>query len=78
MAVSMNTKKANAGATQPVYEVIHPLSDVAEKKRSPEGLGPMRMSRSVKLSLMALRAYLISIILLVGYHVIMLARHHGH
>ena len=78
MAVSMNTKKTNAGGSQQIYEVVHPLADVTEAKRSPEGLGPMRMSSSVKVSLMALRAYLLLIGLLVAYHVVMLARHHVH
>lgn len=64
-------------ATQPknfkYFEVIHPLLDAPEKKCNSEGLGPMRMSRSVKVSLLALRIYLISMTLLLVYHVLGLA-----
>jgi hypothetical protein len=56
------------------YVVIHPLDDVAETKVDTESLGPMPMTRSVKLSLMSLRAYLTLMALLVIYHVVMLAR----
>jgi hypothetical protein len=49
-----------------VFDVVHPLDDVAEQKCSPEGLGHMHMSGSVKLSLFALRGYLIVMALLVA------------
>ncbi|MGH9351503.1 MAG: hypothetical protein ACRD2G_05000 [Terriglobia bacterium] len=55
------------------FEVIHPLLDAPEEKRNAENLGPMRMSRSVKASLLALRVYLISMTLLLLYHVLGLA-----
>ena len=58
--------------------VIHPLDDVAEEKRSPEGLGEMPMSGSVRLSLYALRGYLVLIGLMVGYRVLTLAGVFGH
>jgi hypothetical protein len=54
--------------------VIHPLDDVPETKVDTEGLGPKAMTRSVRLSLLSLRAYLILMVLLVVYHVLMLAR----
>ena len=60
--------------TQHQFLVVHPLDDLPEAKVDTEALGPMPMTRSVKLSLMSLRAYLILMILLVVYHVIMLAR----
>lgn len=41
------------------YYVVHPLDDVVEEKRSPEGLGAMHLSRSQKLALMSLRGYLV-------------------
>jgi hypothetical protein len=44
-----------------------------EEKRDPSGLGPMPMTLSVRLSLLALRAYLILMTLLVVYHVVDLA-----
>ncbi|HEV2419126.1 MAG TPA: hypothetical protein VGX94_15125 [Terriglobia bacterium] len=54
-------------------EVIHPLLDAPEQKCNAENLGPMRMSRGVKASLLALRVYLISMTLLLLYHVLGLA-----
>jgi len=55
------------------FVVVHPLDDVHEQKMSTSGLGAMPMNASVKLSLMALRAYLILMMLLVLYHVLDLA-----
>ncbi len=60
-------------ATAEYFEVIHPLQDCAEDKRIPEGLEPIRMSRSVKISLTLLRLYLIMMTLLLIYHVLGLA-----
>jgi hypothetical protein len=54
--------------------VVHPLDDVIETKVDTEALGPMPMTRSVRFSLLSLRAYLILMVLLVVYHVVMLAR----
>jgi hypothetical protein len=56
------------------YVVVHPLDDVYETKVDTEALGPMPMTRSVRYSLLSLRAYLILMVLLVVYHVVMLAR----
>jgi hypothetical protein len=56
------------------FVVVHPLDDVQETKVDTEALGPMPMTRTVRLSLMSLRAYLILMVLLVVYHVVMLAR----
>ena len=55
------------------FLVIHPLDDVPEQKVDTKHLGPMRMTTSVRLSLIALRGYLILIMLLVLYHVLNLA-----
>ena len=55
------------------FVVVHPLDDVAEDKVDSSGLGMMPMTASVKLSLMALRGYLILMMLLVFYHVLDLA-----
>nr|AOS95191.1 hypothetical protein [uncultured bacterium] len=52
------------------FRVIHPLDDVAEQKCSTEGLGKIRMTRTVHVSLGALRAYLILMTLMLGYHVL--------
>lgn len=59
-----------------LYYVVHPLFDEPEEKINTDDLGPMKMSRSVKLSLYALRGYLIMMGLLVSYHVVSLAIHH--
>lgn len=50
------------------YVVVHPLDDQPEEKVDTSALGPMTMTASVKLSLMALRGYLILMVLLVIYH----------
>ncbi len=53
--------------------VVHPLFDVPEQKLSTEDLPRMRMTLSVRLSLVALRAYLILMTVMVAYHVLDLA-----
>jgi hypothetical protein len=52
------------------FRVIHPLDDVAEQKCSTEGLGKIRMTWTVRVSLGVLRAYLILMTLMLGYHVL--------
>lgn len=51
------------------WVVIHPLDDAPEEKVDTSALGPMTMTRSVKISLLSLRAYLIIMLLLVVYRV---------
>jgi hypothetical protein len=53
-----------------VFHVIHPLFDEPEEKADVESLGPMKMTRSVRYSLAALRVYLIGMIALAFYRVI--------
>ena len=60
------------------FYVVHPLDDVAEEKFDAENLGPMPMTRSVKWSLMALRGYLVTMGVLVAYHVLCVAGVIGH
>jgi hypothetical protein len=52
---------------------VHPLDDIREQKRSSEGLGTIRMTLPVRISLAVLRAYLIAMTLMLGYHVLDLA-----
>ena len=52
------------------FRVIHPLDDVLEQKCSTEGLGKIRMTRAVRVSLGVLRACLILMTLMLGYHVL--------
>ena len=61
--------------------VIHPLDDLPERKVDLEELGPMPMTRSVRLSLVSLRGYLVVMLVLVIYHLIGMATgwaHHVH
>ncbi|MDE3178868.1 MAG: hypothetical protein KGM47_04330 [Acidobacteriota bacterium] len=58
---------------QEFFEVTHPLRDAPEEKCNPDLLGPMKMSRGVKLSLLLLRVYLVSISILLLFHVLGLA-----
>jgi hypothetical protein len=55
------------------FRVIHPLDDAAEQKCSTEGLGHIKMTRAVLVSLRVLRGYLILVTLMLGYHVLDLA-----
>ena len=55
------------------FLVIHPLDDVQEQKVETQHLGPMRMTPAVRISLLALRGYLVIVMLLVLYHVLDLA-----
>ena len=61
--------KANKNE-ETLFHVIHPLFDEPEEKADVEALGPMKMTRSVRYSLMALRVYLIAMIALAFYRVI--------
>jgi len=63
----------NLQKTNKHLQVVHPLDDIAEEKRSPEGLGQMPISTSVRFSLYALRGYLALIGLMVAYRVLTLA-----
>jgi hypothetical protein len=55
------------------FTVIHPLDDRPEQKVDMASMGPMRMTRVVRCSLLALRAYLLLMFFLVLYHVAGLA-----
>ena len=52
------------------FVVVHPLDDVREEKVDTASLGRMSMAASVRILLMALRGYLVLMMLLVLYHVI--------
>ena len=52
------------------FFVIHPLDDQPEQKVDMESLGPMPLTRTVRVSLMSLRAYLVVMMLLVLYRVL--------
>ena len=67
----MSTMRVSPGMHN--FVVIHPLDDVAEQKCSSEGLGHIRMTRGVRISLRILRGYLVLMTLMLGYHVLDLA-----
>lgn len=75
MTPTLNETMLNHGYNETMghYVVVHPLDDRPEEKVNTETLGPMPMTRTVKLSLMSLRAYLVLMILLVLYHVLQIA-----
>ena len=62
-----------AAVPEDYFLVVHPLDDVLEEKLDTSTLGPMPMTASVRLSLVALRGYLLLMMLLVLYHVLDLA-----
>jgi hypothetical protein len=55
------------------HAVIHPLLDEPEVKLSADGLGRLKVSPSVRLCLFALRAYLVCMFILLGYHLLDMA-----
>jgi hypothetical protein len=55
------------------FYVIHPLDDEPEEKFSTEGLGRMSLSPAVRISLTALRFYLVLMMILVLYKVLTIA-----
>ncbi len=60
-------------AKEPMFVVVHPLQDEPETKLSTEGLGPLRITRAVRISLVVLRAYLAAMTLMLIYHALDLA-----
>jgi len=55
------------------FVVVHPLDDVPEEKVDTEHLGPMPMTRAVKVCLLALRGYLLLMVGLLAFRVLQLA-----
>jgi hypothetical protein len=66
------TKKLN-GEKPAIFTVIHPLDDAPEEKVDTEHLGPMRITTSVRVCLLALRGYLLLMFGLLGFRVLQLA-----
>lgn len=63
----------NITPTPTSFRVIHPLDDVQETKCSTIGLGKIKMTPAVRISLGILRGYLILMTLMLAYHVLDLA-----
>lgn len=55
------------------FMVVHPLDDAPEEKVGTEHLGPMQMTRTVRICLFALRGYLLLMFGLLGFRVLQLA-----
>lgn len=55
------------------FRVIHPLEDAPEQKCETEGLGPIAMTPSARISLIVLRGYLILMTLMLVWHVLDMA-----
>ena len=58
---------------RPVFAVVHPLDDAPEQKAETEHVGPMKMTKAVRICLFALRAYLLLMSGLLGFRVLQLA-----
>ena len=52
------------------YTVVHPLDDAPEQKCGAEHLGRIEITRGVKISLLALRGYLLLMMGMLAYHVL--------
>lgn len=55
------------------FTIVHPLDDAPEEKVDTEHLGPMQMTRTVRICLFALRGYLLLMFGLLGFRVLQLA-----
>jgi hypothetical protein len=55
------------------FLVVHPLDDAPEQKIETGHLGPMKLTPAMRISLLALRGYLVFMMLLLLYHVLCLA-----
>ena len=55
------------------FRVVHPLHDEPETKCQSDGLGPIEMTFPVRISLIVLRAYLLTMAGMLVYHVLDLA-----
>lgn len=58
---------------RPCFAILHPLDDELEQKLDTEHLAPMRMTKTVRICLFALRGYLLLMFGLLGFRVLQLA-----
>jgi hypothetical protein len=56
--------------TPDLLRVVHPLDDVPEEKLYRADLGCMRMTRTVRISLLLLQGYLATMLILVAWRVL--------
>ena len=55
------------------YIIVHPIFDEPEEKVDVDAAGPMKMTKSVKISLITLRTYLIIMMILSLYRVLVMS-----
>ncbi|MGB9456039.1 MAG: hypothetical protein WCB12_08355 [Bryobacteraceae bacterium] len=67
------TEVHNATCRERTFFVVHPLDDEPETKVDTEHIGPMQMTATVRVCLLALRGYLLLMCGLLGYRVLQLA-----
>jgi hypothetical protein len=72
-AQNVMTEKALNQMAERQFLVIHPLDDVEEQKIETTHLGSMRMTKAVRVSLIALRGYLVLMLALLAFRVLQLA-----
>lgn len=72
MTLKTNTWELEQAQRHP-HLVVHPLFDGREEKLGTDDLPPMQLNRSVKISLLALRAYLVVMAMMLTYHFLDLA-----
>jgi hypothetical protein len=70
---SLMTELEDMPQERPRYLVVHPLDDVPEKKIDTDNLGPMAMTRTVRICLFVLRGYLLLMCGLLAFRVVQLA-----
>jgi len=75
---ALNDTLCGQHAVENRYVVVHPCYDAPEEKCDVDKLGPMKMTRAVKWSLMTLRGYLVVMILLSAYKFIDMSGVLGH
>jgi hypothetical protein len=72
--MTLATERDNmTGDERTFFSVVHPLDDAPEEKVDTENLGPMPMTRTVRICLLALRGYLLLMFGLLGFRVLQLA-----
>jgi len=68
----LDLEPLHAPRANPGYTVIHPLHDAPEAKCSADRLGPMKLTPGCRLALVAVRFYLVAIMVMGAYRVVTL------
>jgi hypothetical protein len=77
MTFKANTRTFEEAQRHP-HLVVHPLFDEPEEKVDTVDIQPMQLTRTVRFSLLTLRAYLIVMAVMLVYHFLDLAGILGH